>query len=48
MAGEARSKGPRMELINDPDRGRARRAMAAMMKMVKIGIAELERAVDAA
>jgi predicted 3-demethylubiquinone-9 3-methyltransferase (glyoxalase superfamily) len=37
-----------IELINDPDRERARRAMEAMMKMVKIDIAELERAVDAA
>ena len=35
-----------IELINDPDRERARRAMEAMMKMVKIDIAELERAVD--
>jgi predicted 3-demethylubiquinone-9 3-methyltransferase (glyoxalase superfamily) len=37
-----------MELINDPDPKRARRAMEAMMSMVKIDIAELERAVDAA
>jgi predicted 3-demethylubiquinone-9 3-methyltransferase (glyoxalase superfamily) len=37
-----------MELINDTDRERARRAMEAMMKMIKIDIAELERAVDAA
>ena len=34
------------ELIADPDRARAKRAMEAMMKMVKIDIAELERAVD--
>jgi predicted 3-demethylubiquinone-9 3-methyltransferase (glyoxalase superfamily) len=37
-----------MELINDPDRERARRAMEAMMKMIKIDIAEVERAADAA
>ncbi len=34
-----------MELNKDPDRERARRAMEAMMKMVKIAIARLERAV---
>ena len=33
------------ELIRDPDPARARRAMAAMMDMVKIDIAALERAV---
>ena len=33
------------ELIKDPDPVRARRAMEAMMQMVKIDIAELERAV---
>jgi predicted 3-demethylubiquinone-9 3-methyltransferase (glyoxalase superfamily) len=33
-----------LELINDPDRERARRAMEAMVKMVKIDIAEVERA----
>ncbi|HEX2584570.1 MAG TPA: VOC family protein [Steroidobacteraceae bacterium] len=33
------------ELIKDPDPARARRAMEAMMKMVKIDIAALERAV---
>ena len=32
------------ELMTDPDRARARRAMAAMMTMVKIDIAALERA----
>jgi len=32
------------ELIVDPDRDRARRAMEAMLKMVKIDVAELERA----
>jgi predicted 3-demethylubiquinone-9 3-methyltransferase (glyoxalase superfamily) len=37
-----------MELINDPDRERARRAMEAMMKMIKIDIAEIERAANAA
>jgi predicted 3-demethylubiquinone-9 3-methyltransferase (glyoxalase superfamily) len=33
-----------LELLNDPDPGRARRAMEAMLKMVKIDIAEVERA----
>ncbi|RYD35292.1 MAG: VOC family protein [Verrucomicrobiaceae bacterium] len=33
-----------MELIKDPDRDRARRAMEAMMTMVKIDIAAVERA----
>ena len=37
-----------MELINDPDRDRARRAMEAMTKMIKINIAEVERAADGA
>jgi predicted 3-demethylubiquinone-9 3-methyltransferase (glyoxalase superfamily) len=37
-----------MELIGDPDPGRAQRAMAAMLTMVKIDVAELERAADAA
>ena len=37
-----------MELIKDPDHDRARRAMEAMMKMVKIDIAELERAANTA
>ncbi len=32
------------ELLSDPDPARAQRAMAAMMKMKKIEIAELERA----
>ena len=36
------------ELISDPDRGRARRAMEAMLKMGKIEVAELERAADPA
>jgi predicted 3-demethylubiquinone-9 3-methyltransferase (glyoxalase superfamily) len=35
-----------MELIADPDPNRARRAMEAMMKMIKIDIAEVERAAD--
>ena len=35
-----------MELINDSDRERARRAQEAMMQMVKIDIAEIERAAD--
>ena len=34
------------QLIQDPDPARARRAMAAMMTMVKIDIAALERAAD--
>lgn len=34
------------ELIMDPDPGRARRAMEAMMEMVKIDIAAVERAAD--
>jgi len=36
------------ELMRDPDRARADRAMEAMMRMVKIDVAELERAADAA
>lgn len=35
-----------LELMTDPDPGRAKRAMEAMMDMVKIDIAALERAVD--
>jgi predicted 3-demethylubiquinone-9 3-methyltransferase (glyoxalase superfamily) len=35
-------------LLGDPDRGRAARAMQAMLKMVKIDVAALERAADAA
>jgi predicted 3-demethylubiquinone-9 3-methyltransferase (glyoxalase superfamily) len=34
------------KLLADPDRARAQRAMAAMMDMVKLDIAELERAAD--
>lgn len=37
-----------MELVRDPDPRRARRAMEAMMTMVKIDIAALERAVEGA
>ena len=37
-----------LQLLNDPDPGRARRAMEAMMNMGKINIAELERAADGA
>jgi predicted 3-demethylubiquinone-9 3-methyltransferase (glyoxalase superfamily) len=37
-----------MELIKDSDRDRARRAMEAMMKMIKIDIAEVERAANGA
>jgi predicted 3-demethylubiquinone-9 3-methyltransferase (glyoxalase superfamily) len=33
-----------LELLGDPDRDRARRAMEAMVKMVKIEIGEVERA----
>jgi len=35
-----------MELLGDPDPERARRAMEAMMNMIKIDIAALERAAD--
>jgi len=35
------------ELLGDPDPGRAQRAMAAMLKMTKIEIDELERAASA-
>jgi predicted 3-demethylubiquinone-9 3-methyltransferase (glyoxalase superfamily) len=34
------------ELLQDPDPARAQRAMQAMMKQVKIDIAEIERAAD--
>ena len=37
-----------MELLTDPDQERAQRAMAAMLKMVKIQIDELEQAAAAA
>jgi predicted 3-demethylubiquinone-9 3-methyltransferase (glyoxalase superfamily) len=33
-----------LELLQDPDQGRALRAMASMMTMHKIDVAELERA----
>jgi predicted 3-demethylubiquinone-9 3-methyltransferase (glyoxalase superfamily) len=36
------------ELLSDPDRERAQRAMAAMLKMTKIQIDEIERAAAAA
>ena len=36
------------ELLRDPDPARAQRAMEAMLKMVKIDVAELERAADGA
>ena len=36
------------ELVEDPDPERARRAMEAMLKMGKIEVAELERAVESA
>ena len=35
-----------LELIKDPDPDRARRAMEAMIKMIKIDIATVERAAD--
>ena len=35
-----------MELIKDPDRDRARRAMEAMCQMIKIDIAAVEQAAD--
>ncbi len=35
------------ELLSDPDREKAQRAMAAMLKMTKIDVAELERAAAA-
>lgn len=35
-----------LELFNDPDPGRARRAAEAMLRMKKLVIAELERAAD--
>ena len=34
------------ELLSDPDRGRAQRAMTAMRGMVKLDVAALERAAD--
>lgn len=37
-----------MELISDPDPGRASRAMGAMLQMRKIDIAAIERAADGA
>jgi predicted 3-demethylubiquinone-9 3-methyltransferase (glyoxalase superfamily) len=37
-----------MELLTDPDRGRAERAMRAMFEMKKIDIAAIEKAADAA
>jgi predicted 3-demethylubiquinone-9 3-methyltransferase (glyoxalase superfamily) len=36
-----------MELLSDPDPGRAQRATQAMLQMQKIDIAELEAAADA-
>lgn len=35
-----------LQLVNDPDPARAKRAMEAMMTMVKIDIAALEKAAD--
>lgn len=34
------------ELLSDPDPGRSKRAMEAMLKMSKLDVAELERAAD--
>jgi predicted 3-demethylubiquinone-9 3-methyltransferase (glyoxalase superfamily) len=34
------------EMMKDPDRSRARRVAEAMLKMVKLDIAELKRAYD--
>jgi predicted 3-demethylubiquinone-9 3-methyltransferase (glyoxalase superfamily) len=34
------------EVLADPDPARAQRAMAAMLKMSKIDVAELQRAAD--
>jgi predicted 3-demethylubiquinone-9 3-methyltransferase (glyoxalase superfamily) len=36
-----------LELLEDPDREKAQRAMAAMLQMTKIDVAELERAAAA-
>ncbi|MDB6119607.1 MAG: hypothetical protein JWO08_3388 [Verrucomicrobiaceae bacterium] len=36
-----------IDLLNDPDRDRARRAMEAMVNMIKIDINEVRRAADA-
>jgi predicted 3-demethylubiquinone-9 3-methyltransferase (glyoxalase superfamily) len=35
-----------IELVNDPDRARAKRVMQAMLTMVKLDVAALERAYD--
>ncbi|QND51665.1 VOC family protein [Phyllobacterium sp. 628] len=35
-----------LELLQDPDAGRAKRAMDALLKMIKIDVAELEKAAD--
>ncbi|MGW7438654.1 VOC family protein [Streptomyces sp. NPDC054849] len=37
-----------VDLLSDPDPGRAARATAAMMKMKKLDVAEMRRAADAA
>ena len=36
-----------LELVQDPDEGRAQRAMSAMLGMKKIDLAEVQRAADA-
>lgn len=36
-----------LELLGDPDSGKAKRAMEAMLKMVKIDVADVERAANA-
>jgi predicted 3-demethylubiquinone-9 3-methyltransferase (glyoxalase superfamily) len=35
-----------LKMLSDPDRTKAARAMQAMMQMVKLDIAELQRAYD--
>jgi predicted 3-demethylubiquinone-9 3-methyltransferase (glyoxalase superfamily) len=37
---------PFMQMMNDPDQEKAQRAMAAMLKMTKLDLAELQRAFD--
>ncbi len=37
-----------LDLLNGPDPARAHRAMEALTKMIKIDIAEVERAADGA
>lgn len=37
-----------IEIMNDPDADKARRATEAMLKQIKIDIAEIERACESA